>query len=225
VVLAVALAGCGAAAHSAPGTFAGYGWRGQVTSVAGTWRVPRIAVRSSDGRAATWIAAQDLRRGSSGDRDPFIQVGTVEERRSRDLYYAFWSDTARGFHLMELFPVRAGDTISSDLALDGGRWTVLIRDTTSGSADRFVTHEEGRARFRLAMWFQEDIVRRVGRHAALRPFPYPSLSAVRFGALAVDRRAPRRGRLEAVTMRVGSGDVTPSALERDSFTVPRRDPR
>lgn len=79
------------------GPFAGYIWRGRVSSVRANITVPSILPASPLGTAATWIGTQAQGTGKHG---PFLQIGVGEQRissagtgGSADSYYAFWSDT------------------------------------------------------------------------------------------------------------------------------------
>ena len=117
----------GSSANWSFGPFAGYVWRGQVTSVQGSWSVPRVSAGSSlRSAASTWIGAE-----APGEPAPFIQIGTNEQRVSPAEvlergpgYYAFWSDTKGAFHPRPFFRVSPGDDIRASLALARKRWTL-----------------------------------------------------------------------------------------------------
>jgi hypothetical protein len=211
-------AGGGRGAGLSLGRFAGYVWRGSVTSVAASWTVPAIAPASHPGQAGTWIGAEGP---SPAGRYPFIQVGTNEERIAGAggglRYYAFWSDPVRGFHPQFLFTVAPGDRIAARLAqiADEGLWAVTIADRRSGRRASFLTTEDARQTFNQAEWLQEDITE--ARTGAA--FPYPSLSPVRFTGVAVDGAAPTGGDLYSQWMSAGSATVAPTALRVGAFTL------
>lgn len=202
------------------GPFAGYVWRGHVTSVQGVWTVPPIQGGSPLGRASSWIGAQ-----APGAPGPFVQVGTNEEREAstaepaHDVYYAFWSDVAHGFHPQILFSVQAGDHVSARLTLARARWTVAIRDTMSGAAVRFTTSDETHASFNEAVWFLEDIT----DAATAKPYPFPRLGTFRFQGLAVNSAAPSYADLYSQWMSVQHGSLGPSPVQADAFTVQKSD--
>ncbi len=62
------------------GAYAGYVWLGRVSSVQGSWTVPRIVDPSRSGLATTWIGAQ-----TPGTRGAFIQIGDGGAPRSTAL--------------------------------------------------------------------------------------------------------------------------------------------
>src|SRR5262249_38518970 len=156
--------------------FAGYMWRGHVTSMGGSWTVPRILRGSSAGSASTWIGAE-----ASGPRGAFIQLGTIETEGSvrgpdgapRARYQAFWSDARHGLHPQPLFPVNPGDDLSASLAAAGRQWRLAVLDRSSGAAARLLISDELAASFNRADWTQEN--RAGGEH---RPDPYPNLAPV-----------------------------------------------
>ncbi len=153
--------------------------------------MPTIASGSSVGFAGTWVAAEAPSVTPHGSPD--IQVGTNEERRSPspgrpyDVYSAFWTDNVHSFYPQSLFAVRPGDDISASLTLSHHRWAVAIRDATSGARSRFLTSDETQASFNEAQWIQED---RMFCSEHTKSCPYPRLSTVRFGQLAVISPVP-----------------------------------
>jgi hypothetical protein len=206
-----------------PRAFAGYEWRGHVSSVEASWTVPEIVLGSPCGGAATWIGAH-----APGQTGPFIQVGTSEECLAPSTsiagahfdvpdtrYAAFWSDKARHFVGQELFPANAGDQVAASLTLARQRWTVAIVDTTTGGWARFTTPEEANASFNQAQWTQVDLTstrtRRLG--------PYPRLTGVRFRDLKVDSAIPAYADLYSTWISVDGTHVAPSPLYNDSFTL------
>lgn len=225
VALAVALVMLigGASAGNSPswafGPFAGYIWRGHVTSVRGSWKVPRVLAGSSlSSTAGTWIGAE-----APGKPGPFIQIGINEQRmspsparRGEPDYYAFWSDTKQEFHPRFLFHVRQGDDLRASLALAHRRWMLAIVDQTSGVSAHFSTGDEAHGSFNEGEWTQEDVEAAPGKL-----FPYPRLSEVGFRRLAINGSVPRYAELYSTWMSVNNGYWAPTPLRGDSFTLRR----
>jgi hypothetical protein len=196
------------------GPFAGYAWRGQVTSLRGSWTVPRI-LGGSRGSASTWIGVQ-----APGTAKPFIQIGSNEAEGFRPgdapeaRYDAFWSDLAQGPHSHALFRVKPGDDLSASLTVSHDRWTLAIVDTSSGAAARFSTSAATRAPFEEAEWTQEDVAA-----GAAKPLPYPRLTPIRFRGLAVNSATPSPAHLVAEWMSADGMSVAPGPLNEGSFTL------
>lgn len=202
------------------GPLAGYVWRGRVTSVHGSWRVPRILAGSSfRSMAGTWIGAE-----APGESGQFIQIGTIEQRqrpwevpeRGPD-YYAFWSDTKLTFHPRFLFSVSSSDELRASLTLARKRWMLAIVDTTSGASAHFSTSEEAHGSFNEAEWVQEDVTDGVRGKAS----PYPRLSEVGFRQVTVNGTVPIYADLYSSWMSVDEGNLAPSPPHGDSFMLRR----
>jgi hypothetical protein len=174
--------------------------------------VPRIT-STGEAHASTWIGAQ---APGVPHRAPFIQVGTLEDRGPDNVptYAAFWTDTRRGFRPEILFPVHAGDTVSTMLTLSGGRWRVSIKDPSDGHTDSLSTSEEGTGGFNLAEWLQENPTEISGKIT-----PYPDLSTVGMTALTVNGGPPRYGDVFAQWMSLPGRDQSPTPLHGDAFTI------
>jgi Peptidase A4 family len=196
------------------GPMAGYVYRGHVTSLRGSWTVPRI-LNGSHGSASTWIGVQ-----GPGAPKPFIQIGSSEAEGFRPgdapeaRYYTFWSDAVRGAPPRTLFRVNPGDDLSASLTRTHNRWMLAIVDTSSGAAERFSTSAQTRAPFEEAAWTQEDVA-----NGAATPLPYPQLGPVGFRRLAVNSLTPSAARLAAEWMSVDGKSVAPSPLHDGSFTL------
>jgi Peptidase A4 family len=196
------------------GPMAGYVWRGHVTSLRGSWTVPRI-LSNSTGSASTWIGVQ-----APGTPRPFIQIGSTEAEgfhpgdAPEAHYDAFWSDVRQGSHPHTLFRVNPGDDLSASLMLAHKRWTLAIVDTSSGAVARFSGSADTGAPFEEAEWTQEDVANGAGK-----PLPYPQLTAVGFHRLAVDSATPSSAHLSAEWMSVNGKSVAPSPLHHGSFTL------
>ncbi|MGD1058902.1 MAG: G1 family glutamic endopeptidase [Solirubrobacteraceae bacterium] len=198
------------------GSFAGYVWRGHVTSVQASWTVPEIASNTS-GLSGTWIGAQ-----APGSPGAFIQIG-VNEARLRPFAlgarftqdYAFWSDVANHFHAHLLFPVYPGDRISASLMLAHRQWMLTIVDKTSRATAHFATRDEASASFNQAEWLQED-PRNGFTH---KPALYPRLSAIRFRRLYINSVMPAYRDLYSQWMSANGVNFGPSPLRQDAFTL------
>jgi hypothetical protein len=185
--------------------------------------VPRIAARSREGLASTWIGAESPFRAGM----PFIQVGVVEQRfpwsgvegvpRPPDRYLAFWSTTSARFHALSLFTVRPGDRIAARLTHAGGLWHVVISDATSGRARSFSTSEDASGSFDQAEWLQEDVTNALTK----RLFIYPAIIATKFSALAVNGSPPESSVLYSQWMapRDIAGYIGPGPLRDDAFAT------
>jgi Peptidase A4 family len=222
VAVLVAVQGVGSRAGLQLGSFAGYVWRGRVSSVRASWTVPRLLPGSPHGIAATWIGAE---APGVGHHRPFIQIGVNEGRLSivnpggtaYNGYYVFWSDTKQHFHPQYLFRVNAGDDLSASLTFVRNRWTLAIRDTNSRQSSHFTTSDEDGASFDQAEWIQEDVV----DERTHKPYPYPRLGKIEFHRLEVNSSAPAYVDLYSTWMSLHSGSLAPTPLHKDSFVLHR----
>jgi hypothetical protein len=172
-----------------------------VTSVSAEWTVPTISTNSSAGDASTWIGVQS----QSG---AFSQVGTVENRNSDngdDQYYAFWSDTAKGFRPLFLLGVRPGDSVTSTMTLKPEGWALSLDDATSGKTRTIQTRYGANDQFNSCEWFQENPVYGQFDHTN-----YPTLSTVAFRDMALNHAKPTFNFQEAQTL----------STYNDTFFVP-----
>jgi peptidase A4-like protein len=205
----------GGALHPDLGPFAGYTWNGDVNSAHADWTVPRLLPSSAQGEAATWIGAE-----APGSRRsaPFVQVGVNEgdtDGAGAAFYYAFYSTTKLHFHPVHLFDVSPGDQISATLRQRGARWQIEFTDPTAGRGRRLSVAEGAGRRFNEAQYTQEDVTdARTGR-----PFPYPSLSPVRFTGVTADGVTPRPDRLTASWLTEADGYLAPAPLHGGGFTL------
>jgi hypothetical protein len=196
------------------GAFAGYVWEsGSVSSISASWVVPRLTRHSSLGRAGTWIGAQ----APGGNNAAFIQIGTNEERHAAvgNMYYAFWADTADGFHPQWLWPVGRGDRIEARMTLANGRWHLMIKDARGDDESNFTTAQEANGAFNQAEWLQEDITK-----YGTTLFPYPSLSRVHFAHLTVNGAPPEAAALYSQWMSAARHPyLAPTAVDDDAFSL------
>lgn len=201
------------------GSFAGYVWFGRVTSMRASWTVPHVRRGSPAGIGGTWIGAQ-----AATARSAFIQIGTVERggwpkhrHRALERDFAFWSDGAHHYRAQFIFVVGPGDRVSAIIRPSAGRWTLTIRDLTSGTIAYITIPEEAGASFAQAEWVQED-PRSSMDHS---PVFYPRLSDVRFAELEVDARRPSYATLYATWMSLRMVALAPSPLRDGSFYIHR----
>jgi hypothetical protein len=208
----------GGALHPDLGPFAGYAWSGDVHSAHADWTVPGLLPGSAQGEAATWIGAEapGPTRGA-----PFVQVGVNEgntDGAGAPFYYAFYSTTKLHFHPVHLFDVSPGDQISATLRRRGARWQIEVTDRTAGRGRQSSVAEGAGRRFNEAQYTQEDVTdARTGR-----PFPYPSLSPVRFTAVAADGVTPRPTGLTSSWLTEADGYLAPAPLHDGGFTLAHR---
>jgi hypothetical protein len=188
------------------GAFAGYTTFGPVRSIAASWTVPRTLGGPATASAATWIGVQ-----SQSMHGPFVQVGTQEEGSGRD--FAFWSDPERHFAPQFLGFVAAGDDVSARLVRIQDGWAATLYDPPA--AARIVTIQQpAGARFDQAEWFQEDPSQR----SRTQRVPYPTLAALNFRSLRLNRAAPGYAALYAQWMSLPGGkSLAPTALAGDAF--------
>ena len=202
-----------AAPHPDLGPFAGYVWNGDVQSDHADWTVPRLLPSSARGEAATWIGAEapGPTRGA-----PFIQVGVNEgDTGGAPFYYAFYSTTQLRFHPVKLFDVSPGDQISATLRRLGARWQIELIDRSIGRQRQLSVAEGAGREFNEAQYTQEDVTDARTR----RPFPYPSLSPIRFTALAANGVAPRPARLTSNWLTETDGYLAPGPLQGGGFAL------
>jgi hypothetical protein len=165
------------------------------------------------GEAATWIGAEAPGPTRAA---PFIQVGINEGNTDhRPFYYAFYSTTTLHFHPVHLFDVQPGDQVSATLHRGGGRWQITFVDHTVGRQRQLSVAEGAGAQFNEAQYTQEDVTdARTGR-----PFPYPSLSPVRFTGVEVNGLVPRPAQLTSSWLTEADGYLAPARLHGDAFTL------
>lgn len=202
-----------AATHPDLGPFAGYVWNGDVHDAHASWAVPRVLPGSVRGEAATWIGAEAPGPARAA---PFVQVGVNEgNTANQPFYYAFYSTTQLHFHPVHLFDVSPGDQISATLTRQGSGWRIAFVDHTAGRERRLSVTEGAGQRFNEAQYTQEDVTdARTGQ-----PFPYPSLSSVRFTAIAANGVAPRPSRLTSNWLTEADGYLAPAPLHGDGFAL------
>jgi hypothetical protein len=207
--------GAAATRHPDLGPFAGYVWTGAVDSAHADWTVPRLLPGSAPGEAATWIGAEAPGPTRAA---PFVQVGVNEgktDAASAPFYYAFYSTTRLRFHPVHLFAVSPGDHVSATLRRRGARWRIEFADRTAGRERQLAVVEGAGRRFNEVQYIQEDVT----DARTSRPLPYPSLSPVRFTAVAADGAAPAPARLTSNWLTEASGYLAPAPLDRGAFTL------
>jgi hypothetical protein len=203
------------------GAFSGYVLRTRrVSSVRGSWVVPRLVAGDRPGAAAIWIAAEG---SGATPTAPFIQVGVnlVRTPAGDDEYSAFWTDTARGFMPRFLTTVLPGDRLVAGLTLRDSRWHVALKDLTDHVDAAVVTAQDGTPTFNEAQWLQEDPARHATSVHRIR-VPYAATSVVRFRALRADGRAPEPGLMVSEWMSLAHTDLGPTPLAGDSFEIVNR---
>jgi hypothetical protein len=167
---------------------------------------------SARGEAATWIGAE---APGPAQGAPFIQVGVNEGNTGgTPFYYAFYSTTKLHFHPVELFGVAPGDEVSATLSRHGALWEIEFVDRV-GRERRLSVVEGAGHRFNEAQYTPEDVTdARTGR-----PFPYPSLSPIRFTAVAANGVTPRPSRLNTSWLTEADGYLAPAPLHGGAFIL------
>ncbi len=104
---------------------------GSVSDVRGSWIVPAIqgTCPSTNQYSSFWV-------GIDGYSSSTVeQTGTDSDCRSGSpAYYAWYEFYPHPSKVISGLSVRAGDTISAEVAFSGGRFTVTIRDLTTGGS-------------------------------------------------------------------------------------------
>ena len=134
---------------------------------------------------------------------------------SRPFYYAFYSTTELHFHPVHLFDVSPGDQVSATLGRRGTSWRIDFVDRTLGDERTLWVGEGAGRQFNEAQFSQEDVTdARTGR-----PFPYPSLSPIRFTGIAANGIAPQPGQLTSSWLTEAHDYLAPGPLRGDAFTL------
>jgi Peptidase A4 family len=202
--------------------FAGYfKIRDPVTEVSGEITVPSISSVPEDsqfGTASTWIGAQN-------PAGLFVQIGVTETGFGATkatgtrppLFEAFWSDTERDFHPINIARAESGDLISLEMTLQASGWILRVRDLTSGWVHEVVTDYAAGQNFNFGSWIQEDPT------SAAHPLinlPYPDMSQTMFSHAELDGAIPEMDEGEAQDMDVPGGPIlVPTPDIGDSFRV------
>jgi hypothetical protein len=186
------------------------------------------------GKLAGSAAGRDRPDGHRGDldRDPAagcepaadsLQAGLNENSSAGPFggqYWAFWSDTARGFLPQPIFPVSPGDWISASLTQGATGWTVSIADRNTGSSSSFIDSTEGSSPFATGEWLQED----PSHNAPHWQWAYQPTAPITFDQLAVNGRPPQPNELAPSVMALSGSQLSPGALTGDAFTIAERQP-
>jgi hypothetical protein len=203
--------------------FGGYNWDGIVTSISARWNVPTILQSSAPGYASTWIGAQ-----TPVNNQGFIQLGTLEQDGPEQSgsaaasphspqYFAFWSDTQRGFHPVSLGTVVPGSLVSASMVKSPSGWRLTLSDNLRRLATGLLVRDSPSHPYNQAEWLQEDPVMTA---SVGRDLPYPALSPVAFIDLVVNGHHPRLSFDDAQALSSSNGVfVVPSRFTDDSFTM------
>jgi hypothetical protein len=189
--------------------FAGYfKIRDPVTEVAGEITVPSISSvpeESQFGTASTWIGAQS-------PAGLFVQIGVTETGfgatkaiGTRPPHFeAFWSDTERDFHPVNIARAESGDLISLEMTLQASGWILRVRDLTSDWVHDVVTDYAAGQNFNSGSWIQGDPIS--SAHPLIN-LPYPDMSQTVFSHVELDGAIPAMGEDEAQDMDVPAVQV------------------
>ncbi len=193
---------------------AGYVWSGRVRAVTASWAVPRMS-GPGEAHASTWIGAQAPGRSQ---HSPFIQVGTVEDRRSSARRLRGVLDR-HGARLSPADPLPRSSRRRRVHGADpgGGPLAGLHRRHHIGAED-LVSDQRGGPR---ATSTSPSGSRRTRPRRRARRRRYPGLSPVRMSALAVNGAAPRYGDVFAQWMSLPGRDLAPTPLRDRAFAITR----
>jgi hypothetical protein len=101
-----------------------------VTSVSGSWTVPRVQSSKNDTFSGVWVGI-----GGYGE-ETLIQIGTEQEYvDGRSVYYAWYELLPDYLVRISNFRVRPGDIITASISLINERmstWSMTLRDITWG---------------------------------------------------------------------------------------------
>jgi hypothetical protein len=101
-----------------------------VTSVSGSWTVPRVQSSNNDTFSGVWVGI-----GGYGE-ETLIQIGTEQEYvDGRSVYYAWYELLPDYLVRISNFRVRPGDIITASISLINERmstWSMTLRDITWG---------------------------------------------------------------------------------------------
>lgn len=163
------------------------------TSVNATWTVPTVT-STHDGYSSTWVGIDGA---TSGD-GYLIQTGTeADVSGGRRTYDAWWEViTPIDVAPETLFPklsIKPGDSISASVTkAASGRWTMRLRDNTTGVSASHTTSFAGPGK--SAEWIQEDTDVNGSISTA------PDWHAVAFTRLALNGVNPKLKPAEAVDL-------------------------
>ena len=197
-------------------------WSGYVrtgkgfTSASASWTVPTLT-STHDGYSSTWVGIDGA---TSSDRY-LIQTGTeADVSGGRRSYRAWWevitpTDVAPET-LFDNLTIQPGDHITASVSRSaGGRWSMRLRDTTTGHSASHTTAFGGPGA--TAEWIQEDTD--VNGYISTAP----DWHAVTFSKVRLNRANPRLSAAEAVdlvdsqgTREIATGAPNPAG---DGFTV------
>lgn len=189
--------------------WASFNWAGYVvtgrtvSSVGGTWRVPRVLATARPSASAMWVGVDGVR-----DRQ-LIQAGTEQDFAGGAAHYwAWWEVLPAPAVRITAFSVRPGDTIRAIVErLGRGRWRISLSDSRGGS---FSTVRAYAGPGSSAEWIEEAPIV-AGRLAALARHGMTG-----FDNAMLNRASPRFVPSEAgVLVRSGSALETPSAPDSD----------
>lgn len=202
--------------------FAGYfKVRAPVTEVAADIKVPSISSvprGSQFGTASTWI-------GTENQAGSFVQIGVTEtgfgatkaNGTRPPIFEAFWSDTERDFHPVNIAPVRSDDLVSLEMTLQGSGWILRARDLTSGWGHEIVTDYAAGQTFNFTSWIQEDPT---SGTQPLINLPYPDMSKTVFSHVELNGATPAMGEDDEQDMDVPAGPtLVPTSYIGGTFRV------
>lgn len=106
--------------------WAGYfAFRPSVTSVSGTWSVPRLSCSSVDTRSSTWIGAGGISGGT------LLQVGMYDNCLGGVAVQGAFAEEYPGSTVSFQLDIRSGDVVTATVAKSSSSWYARITDLTT----------------------------------------------------------------------------------------------
>jgi hypothetical protein len=152
--------------------FGGYIAVVAIHQISATWVIPKIASRSKDGVAATWV-------GATNTANDFVQLGNTEiKSNGHSSYETFYSGTAYDDKAQNMISVSAGDTVNFSMTQSTTGWSFVIDDFSSNKIDKVSIQYARGAAYTQASWLQEAPDNGAD--------PYPKLSPTRFSQIELN---------------------------------------
>jgi hypothetical protein len=187
-----------------------------LTSASATWTVPTVK-STYNGYSSTWVGID----GATSNDRYLIQTGTeADVSGGRRSYRAWWEvitpTNVAPETVFSTLTIRPGDSVSASVARTStGRWTMRLRDNTTGRAASKTVSFAGPGT--SAEWIQEDTDVNGYISAA------PNWGQVTFRNLLLNGASPRLKPVEAVDIvdRAGTRETSTSkpSTAGNGFTV------
>lgn len=101
---------------------------GAVTSVIGTWSVPRLLCTSAETRSSTWVGVGGLAGGT------LLQVGMYENCLGGQAIQGAFAEQYPGSTVSFQLLIREGDVVTATVAKGPNGWYARLTDRTTGAS-------------------------------------------------------------------------------------------